>query len=213
MKTYRKILGITSLLILLATVVFLVFQLLEDRISGLTFFLLLLPVYVLVHYLIASRFGFRSRFENQETFFVTSSLLSIFALILIPLTIYFFDNHENEQLREYSEKLEQPKELAAFTGMYNIECSLKTRLVDNTLEYIFSANYQDAERPEIDSFKIELKENSGFMVDEFNIDTLIRVIDYESNTISGYTKKGKIPWKDPRKYEKIQLFEAALRVK
>jgi len=223
MKTYKRILGISSLIIVLSCTVALINLKFQNEIEWLTFFALLLPVYIIIHYLISSKFGFNET-DKKQPFFIISSIVSIVALIIIPLSIYIADAREQRTIKENErikqnelsetlEKLKLPIDLGKDTTVYNIECQLKTRYSNENLEYIFSAKYLKNERPKIEAFLIELKDSSGFVISEILIDSWTNILDSDSKTQKGYTENNKIGFEDFKEYQRINTFDVAIRTK
>ena len=223
MKTYKRILGITSLIIVLSCTMVLINLKFQNDIEWLTFFAILIPIYVIIHYLISSKFGFDET-DNKQSFFIITSGVSFIALIIIPLSIYFVDTNEqrtieeNERIKqnelsETLEKLKAPIDLGKDTTIYNIECQLKTRYANEYLEYIFSAEYLKKERPKIEAFIVELKDSSGFVISKISIDSWTNIIDSDSKTQIGFTKNSKTKFVDFKEYQRIKTFVVAIRTK
>lgn len=222
MKTYKRILGIASSIIVLSCTVALINQKFQNEIEWLTFFTLLLPIYIIIHYLISTKFGF-NQIDKKQPFFIISSIVSIVAMMIIPLSIYIADVceqqtiKENERIKENEiseilEKLKTPIDLGKDTAIYNIECQLKTRYSNKNLEYIFSAKYLKNVRPEIEAFIIELKDSSGFVISEILIDSWSNVLDSDSKTQKGYAENNKIEFNDFKEYQRINSFDVAIRI-
>ena len=223
MKTYNRILGIASLIIVLTCIVGLINLKFQNDIKWLTFFALLIPIYVIIHYLISTKFGFNDT-EKKQPYFIISSVASIIALIIVPLIIFIVDKSEqraiekNERIKqnelsETLEKLKTPINLGKDTTVYNIECKLKTRYANKYLEYIFSAKYLKEEKPKIEAFVVELKDSSGFVVSEILIETWTNILDSNSKTQKGYTANNKTEFNDFKEYQRIKTFDVAIRTK
>ena len=102
MKIYIKILGILSLVTILAVIIFLSIISLEskenDRLLSISLFI---PTYFILHFLIINRFGFNFKQEEDGKFnklFITISIFSILFLFLLPVNFAF--NHFKESLLE-----------------------------------------------------------------------------------------------------------------
>ncbi len=153
MNTYKKILGVFSSVLIIASMAYLTYLLADGGIEWLDFFLLLLPALVFIQFLIAHKFGFLYNSDSKQSFFVVSSLLSIIVLIIIPLTIYKVDFDQKKQLNLIYEqkertkaeaaskkaerrlKLEEPIDLGKYTTVYNLSCTLKIRLIGGKIDY------------------------------------------------------------------------------
>ncbi len=223
MKLYTKILGITSLIIIFISIIVLINLKYTDEIYWAQFFLLLIPCFILLHYLISSKLGFSKEPFAKQRFYIISSILSTLSLIIIPLSIYIIDfqaqklsdkirNEEKVRILEIKEKLEKPIHLKKDTTVYNLECSLKTRLIDGYLEYIFRAEFLKNERPEIKTFHVKLKEKNGFLLREITFDDKTRLFKPDSKTLDGYLKDGQIKWSDYKEYQKISSFDVSVNL-
>jgi len=223
MKRYKGILGISSLIIVSSCTVALINLKFQNDIEWLTFFALLLPIYVIIHYLISSKFGFNET-DKKQPFFIISSIVSIIAFIIIPLSIYFADTSEQRSMKENErikqnelsktiEKLKLPIDFGKDTTLYNIECQLKTRYANENLEYIFIAKYLKDEKPKIESFIIELKDSSGFVISEILVDSWKNIIDSDSKIQKGFTENNKIGFDDFKEYQRINTFDVGIITK
>lgn len=221
MKIYVRILGIATSVIILVCIIILINLVIQSELDWLSFFIFLLPLYIIIHFTIATKFGFYET-KNKDSFFVISSISSIIILIIIPLVFFFTDRNEQQiieknemnqqkELSESIEKLKTPILLGKDTTVYNIECQLKTRYADGNFEYIFSAKYLKDERVNIEAFIVELHDSSGFVVTEITIDSWTRALDTESKNLIGYTKNSKIEFFDAKEYQRIETFNVAIR--
>lgn len=224
MNTLKKILGISSLVIMIAVLLYLVKLLYSDEIEWISFLALLIPCYVIFHYLISTKLGFDESNVYKQRFYVIGLIFSFILLVLIPFTVYFFEQKEAEELAEiqrqkeieYQNKiqsLKEPKDLGKDTTVFNIECSLKTRFIDEKLEYIFTAKYLKERKPEIRSFTIKLLEEYGFVVEKIVISDWTRMLDPDSEILRGYGKRGSIPFENIDKYGKITSYEVSIITK
>jgi hypothetical protein len=211
MKTYRKILGILSGLIVLSVIVLLVGEI-DEYFSWLHFFLLLIPLYIVIHYLISTKFGFESRNNSDSSFFKIVSIISIIIFILIPLSMFYFqkktERHENAKL----EILKQPKTYKTDSTVYDITCNLKTRYEDKKIDYVFQAIYGSPNKlPNITGFIVHLQDSSGFEVFEMVITDWTNSYDAKRNELIGIHKAGKISFPNSNDYSRISSFKAAIR--
>jgi hypothetical protein len=183
-----------------------------DEIDWFAFFILLLPLYVLTHFVIANKIGYNESHIKNQNFFKISSILSILVFICIPLTLLFIDRKEKKELCSRIEKLKQPLDLGKDTTVFNIECNLRTRYTDKNLEYIFHAEYIGSDKPKVKAFEISLLDSSGFKVDAITIDSWTNRMDSESKEHIGFSQKGKKTLYDYTQYERIKTFDVGVRL-
>ena len=81
------------------------------------------------------------------------------------------------------------------------------------LEYIFIAKYLKDEKPKIESFIIELKDSSGFVISEILVDSWKNIIDSDSKIQKGFTENNKIGFDDFKEYQRINTFDVGIITK
>ena len=132
--------------------------------------------------------------------------------------IIYTKEKENERIKQNElsktiEKLKLPIDFGKDTTLYNIECQLKTRYANENLEYIFIAKYLKDEKPKIESFIIELKDSSGFVISEILVDSWKNIIDSDSKIQKGFTENNKIGFDDFKEYQRINTFDVGIITK
>ncbi len=225
MKSYRKFLGIFSFACILATLIFAFVSAIIGDIDWWIFFVLLIPIYLVIHFIILHKFGFSSISEKKQPFYFISSIISIITLIIIPLAVYITSNNEKKQAHLESEqskkqkelayysrtsKLAEPRDLGKFITVYNLKCSLKIRLTDGRLDYIFNADYLKTDNTKISSFTITFFEKNGFEVGDIIISNYTRIWDSDHKLLTGYRAYGSNDWYGTDKYEQIKSYQVSV---
>jgi hypothetical protein len=212
MKTYKKILGIVSALIVASLTVLLVVDFIDEYYNWLEFFGLLVPIYIVGHYLIATKFGFEIGDNTKKSFFVVSSSVSIVLFILIPLTLFYLQNKEDKQEQARLEILKQPKVFANDTALYGIIYEFKTRYENENIDYVFRAIYPKSTKvPDITEYVIDLQDSSGFQVDKISINEWANLWDDKQDGRLGVSKAGKHSLPEKDKYERIHSFSVGIK--
>ena len=155
MKTYIRILGILSGIILLGALIIVSVVAFIDEIYGL--FVFIIPIFILFHFIIAYRFGFKET-ENKRIFLIVS-LLTLFTIGFTPSVIFY-------------KQVQKPKKPITWTETYadSTKVVLRTRYKDDGVDYIFelwrvSTNFKRRTIVEVD-----FMDRDGFKVKSFKID-------------------------------------------
>jgi len=206
MKTYTKILGIFNAIILIVGIVALV-AFTADEQDWLITSLFIIPIYLNAHYLIATRFGFKKHEPSKQTSIITISL-SVLTLILvgiIPLTSW-------NSYKKITNELETSRDWGQDTTLYNIRTDLKTKLIDNQLNYVFKARFdKKRETPNIGTYIVKLYDADGFEIEDFEIKEWTGKMDSLATKQLGIDSFGKIYWSDWQSYREIDSYNVAVR--
>ena len=131
MKIYIKILGILSLVTILAVIIFLSIISLEskenDRLLSISLFI---PTYFILHFLIINRFGFNFKQEEDGKFnklFITISIFSILFLFLLPVNFAFNHFKEENFKRKLELEFDEMKDWGEDITAYGYIGQLKTK--------------------------------------------------------------------------------------
>jgi hypothetical protein len=92
-----------------------------------------------------------------------------------PITIYY---SQKKIEKKYIEHIDWGND----NTVHNIKCSLKTRLKDERIEYIFKADYGNKDY-EITSFNICFYDSVGFLLYDFNINDWTNIVDSDRKRI------------------------------
>lgn len=185
MKVYSKILGILSGIILFILFVLCIYLLLyesnnsTDKIIALS---LLIPIYIVLHFLIIHRFGFNLNDEytsRQRTVILVITIISFGFLFTIPTREYLKANRLSVDETNFAVMKDWGKDSAAF----NYNGHLKTKYIDRKIFYQLIVKSNIPFKPTLTGFKIQLLDADGFLIEE------ISITDY-SNIVRGDTPYG-----------------------
>ncbi len=207
MKIYNKILGIFNALILLVSIVALVTFTVEEK-KWLITSLFIIPIYFYSHYLIATGFGFKKYEFSKKTGTITIILSAITFVLVGIIPIISWQNY-----KEIKIELETTKDWGQDTTLYNIQTEiLKTKLVNNQLNYIFKARFDsERETPSIETFIVQFYDKDGFKLKTIQIDEWTTGYDSTTTKKVGITSHGQEYWNDEESYQEIFDYDVAIR--
>ncbi len=212
MKTYSKILGVVSTIIILGILGALIYGITyedgssDDKLMALS---LLLPVYVLLHFLLIHRFGFNLNAEYtpaQKKTILIISIISFTFLLSIPLREYL----SARQLATHERNLEEMKDWGSDSTAFNYYGQLKTKYVDRKIYYQLSVNSKTAFKSTLTGFSIHLLDKDGFLIEEVPItDYSILVEEDMTNGIHSNANRDM----DLDNYSRIGKWDLLVRTK
>jgi hypothetical protein len=205
MKLYLKILGILCLLFAIVALVFIIIDFVNYE--DIEIFILVIPLYVLLHYLLLTKLGFTSDFKIKSKLFSVITIISFIVFICLPL-IYIGKDVSNKKMIE---ELKVPKILTD-TTLYDIDCLIKTRYDNKNLDYLFRAEYIKEDIPTIKAYHVSFIDKDGFVVYEIKIDEWIKKLDVKTNNIGGCRANGKFKL-DSKEYARIADVDIAISKK
>ncbi len=204
MKIYTRILGIISFLVVLALIVVLVIYTIDEK-EWLYSFLLLIPIYSLFHYLIITRLGFFKEEildKKQGRSLLILSIISFVILIITPLILFQTSLALNKRFAE-------PIDWGKSITVYEINCDLTTRILDNRIEYIFNAKFGD-ERKLIKSFNITFYDSFGFYLFGLEIEDWTNIVDKDSKVIGISSKSSRSVYEIKKIYKNIDNYSVSI---
>lgn len=207
MKIYCRILGILSFLITVSFLGFIIYLLVsiddgpEKRFYQL---ILLIPTYIIMHFVIIHNFGFNLKFEysakQSRSILITALLFFVILLLLIGWQISEIvtlqkqeeiSRKESEELYAHLSKLRTfDKKMTA----YGFEGELQTKFsAENVLLYKLRISSKKPFNPDLVSFTIEFHDKDGFLIKSINIKDYTTIID--GDKIVGIVSNSKTdPW-------------------
>lgn len=207
MKTYSKILGVLSGIIVLALFGLLIYILIVETKSEsnvISILILLLPVYILGHFLIIHRFGFNLNTEytnGQRTTIVVTSIIAL----LISITPILFAFNKMEEKRSF----QVMKDMGLDYTAYNYNGHLKIKYVDRQIFYIIHISSSASFDDNIPTFTINLLDKDGFLITEFAIIKYTRVFG-EDNKFIGIESNTNA-YMDIEEYSRIENWDLVVR--
>lgn len=185
MKTYNRILGILSGLILLAVLgllAYLAFTEITLLSEWLIMSLILIAIYVLLHFLIINRFGFNivetSKKDGLIVILMTGSLILVMLLVSVPSLISVYNSQS--EIKE----LEITKDLGT-DSLLNFDGALKIKYVDNKLYYQLRINTAEKDDDILNHrFQIKLLDKDGFFIKEIKIEDFSTQINKDLEVLS-----------------------------
>jgi hypothetical protein len=179
MKLYSKILGILSGIIVLSLLGLIVYLLLfesnnsTEKIIALS---LLIPIYILFHFLIIHRFGFslnNQYTKQQRTVILAITIISFSFLFTISLKAYL----EANRLSREEKLFEEMKDWGTDSTAFHYYGHLKTKYVDKKIFYQLSVRSKIPFTSSLTGFIIHLLDKDGFLIDEISITDYSNLVD------------------------------------
>lgn len=183
MKNYIKILGILSLLTTISVIATLTIFIIEeegdDRLIGIALFI---PVYFILHFLIANRFGLNYKQEESKILnklFLISSIASFLILLFVPFRfaiqeIVLANKHQKLEV-EYSKM----KDWRIDTTAYSYNGKLRTKYFENDIMYQLDVESELPFKHDLVGFTIELLDNEGFKIKDISITNYSQSVDLD----------------------------------
>ena len=167
MKLYKKILGISSLVISLIGLGVLVFILIDgseyDKISAL---FLMIPVYIVFHYTVLTKLGFDIDAEKNSRI----NLIGTIVILVLTLIFPFRYGIEFYKTKAIEKTLSEPKDWGSddniTTGVIG---SLRTKYESNEIFYqLYLSGLKDSYF-NLESFTIQLEDEDQFIINKIKI--------------------------------------------
>lgn len=206
MKTYSKILGIVSALIILGILGVLIYAMTYessssgDKLIALSF---LLPVYVLLHFLIIHRFGFNLNAEYtpaQKKTILIISIVTFTFLLSIPLKTYL----KSRELANREKSFEEMKDLGSDSTAFNYYGQLKIKYVDRKIYYQLSVNSKTPFKSNLTGFTVHLLDKDGFLIEEIAITDYSNLVE-EDKTYGIHSNANR--YMDLDNYSRIEKWD------
>jgi hypothetical protein len=154
--------------------------------------LLLIPLFFITQFFVRFKFGFISEesiMYRLDKFILRISygLIGLIVLMIFILpTFYFFEKNTEEKLiKKYS----GVKKWKSISSNSKQKAHLKTKYDQQKLYFDFSVDLDSSNRyrfSNVAEYTIQFLDSDGFIVDEIELNNLIRSVDKDGNTI-GYS--------------------------
>lgn len=200
MKLMRKIYGILCLLLLMVATIILSYSFYTEPEDWYEILSLSIMIYIFVHYLILTQFGFTELplLNEGSRYLKIISIVVLVFFVIIPTSSFYVGNKKNieYQMRENEEKqekeriekvllerktqLEKPKAWGIHTTVYGIKCELTTRYLNRKLDYIFKASLPN-ENKKVLSYYISMQDSAGFEIFQISVSDWANNLDKDGN--------------------------------
>lgn len=169
MQTYIKIIGVIGSIILLVLSGIVITIALGELGKGqyneaFLILLMLIPIYVLSHFLIAYKFGFNSDVKHPNSNILIIGSVLTFLVVLTPHIIGIVKQAEENSLSDL-------KDLGTDSAAYDYYGNLKVKYIENQLHYkaeIFSKGKFNAKRAK-EFYSIKLLDFDGFLISKLEL--------------------------------------------
>jgi hypothetical protein len=217
MKTYRKLLGILSMIFLVIAIIFLLYLLItesgDDRIISIILFI---PAYVLVHYIILTKFGFNYNSEKNNVYYLLTGISIILLLSIFPLRLGFdhFQDKKEIKNQELSKKaiIEKRAEIKEWRDDENLTTKiigeLKTKYESGKIYYQLKLKGTKESYSNLQMMLIQFEDKDEFIVEKIEIpfSESSNITSFESND-SLYLEIKSSDFFEDIDYDKINNWE------
>jgi hypothetical protein len=164
MKLYKKILGIISISISLIGFGILVFVLIDgsdsDRVPAL---LLFIPVYILTHYTVLTRFGFENVSEKNSKLSIIGTAIILVLILIFPFRYGIEYNKSKTLEKKLSILKDWGKDENRTTG---IDGSLKTKFESKEILYQLELKGLKDSYSNLKGVIIQIEDKDRFIIDQ-----------------------------------------------
>lgn len=206
MKLYKKLLGVLTLLMSSATLVWLIFTLIDgsdsDRVLALLAFI---PVYIVIHFAIVTRLGFENGEEKHSRMTLVGTIAILVVMLIFPFR-YGIDYYQN---RNFEKTLGILKNRGVDENRTTgIQGALRTKFESKEMLYQLELRGLKQSYTDLNAVTIQLEDKDRFVIENikifFNGDANISL--FETNDSLLFTVKGSIYFSS-EDYRKIDHWE------
>jgi hypothetical protein len=192
MNIYRKILGILSMVFLTIATIFLIYLMINQYGDNREIIIsLFIPIYVIIHYIILTKFGFNMNTNNENVYNLITSIIIIIVLLVFPVRvgIEYFQTKKNNEKSEYfkNEITEKRKKLKVWKNdvniTKNISGELKTKYEFGKIFYQLKIKGLKKSIYELSMVFIQFEDKDDFIINTIRIplNTDSNITSMESN--------------------------------
>jgi len=211
MKRLAFILAIISLILLVFIEITFIVNLVDENLKSIEFILGQTLILILVSYIFLTNFGLN---KINDTFpkrlFIVFSFIFLFPL-LVFLGLTISEEMNSKALKSARDFEKESLEKAIVWDniqSFGVDYSLKTRLINNKLQYILVGIYEET-KPQFSRLTLVFYDEEGFIIAEIYLEEWTRLMENEKEV--GLEKNDYFNWPDYESYKRIKSFKILKR--